>query len=191
MTLEGEISSSSLDYKLEHREGSERISAGFQVVGTVTFTIAVDDSLNEIYKTCLKYDSQMSRPVFSMRDRDLHVEKALQNAADNAKEKLKKECKLLDITPSDLKIYNWNFGYEGNLPALNFASSTRSVYNGSGVYGATGPMGPQGSTGAYGGVLAAMSKVGTIYQEPLDVKIESGSHTFTIAVRINYVWAKE
>lgn len=195
MKLIGEVSTNSLNYKLEHREGGERITAGFQVVTTISFTITVDDNLNDIYKTCLKFDSQMPRPMFSIANTEPHLEKALQNAADNAQGKLKKECALLGVSTHDLKINNWNFGYEGDLPALNFSSTTKSVHAGGGAYAAASNYSAStlnlvGERDSLNIQSRAMSKLGTIHQELLDSKLEPGTETFTIAVRVNYVWDK-
>lgn len=172
------------NYKLEHREGNEKTSAGFQSINTISFTVVVDDKIDDVYKACLKFDSNMSHPAFSIKDAAPLHEAALKQATDNVKEKLNKECSLLGVDPSNLSIQNWSFGYEGYLPSLNHVTAQNFYSNGArgstGAMGATGPQGPMGPVAI---------RVGAIYQEPLDYKIQPGTHKVSVAVRVNYVWA--
>jgi Protein of unknown function (DUF541) len=186
MQLEGEIITTPLSYKLEHREGRDRMPAGFQATNTFQFTIRVSDDLDEIYRSCLDIDPHMSRPKFSINNKDEALDKAITLASENAGSKLARECALLGVDPKALKIRDWHFGYEGILPsATNFSSK-------GGYYGATGPQGSMSYAGVSGGVFlnaGQVSQLGSIYQELLDtVKIEAGSDTFRVAVRVNYVW---
>jgi hypothetical protein len=184
MVLDGDVTTSVSNYKLEHREGSERFPAGFQSVSTITFNIVVDDKIDDIYKACLKFDTHMSRPIFNVKDRDILLEQALVKASENVKEKLAKECSLLGVATDKLRIQNWNFGYEGYLPTAQNIYMNGSNYT-MGVTGVVGPTGPQGSAGPVG---PAAMKIGTTYQELLDYKIEPGAIAVRVAVRVNYVW---
>lgn len=190
MKLEGVIETSRSNYKLEHREGMERYPAGYQSVNTIKWTCAVDNHLTDLYKHCMEVDRDVF-PMFSIKDRPALVEKAISNATDNAKEKLKKECNLLGVDPKALKIHNWNYGYDGFLPDRKSVSNSYMSNAGPyGATGATGPQGPQGSVGGnYRGGAAPVSKLGSIYQEELDVKLVPGNVSANVIVRINYVWA--
>lgn len=190
MKLDGEISTKFFNYKLEHREGSERYPAGFQSLSTITWTVAVDGSLDDIYKTCLTIDSHAARPVFSIKNRDVLREQALIKATENVKEKLAKECKLLGVNPEKLVIYNWNFGYEGFLESNR--GMNNMLYNNtlSGVTGATGPSGLIGAQGL--SYQPTVQKLGSIYQELIDYKqLEPGMVTVQVPVQVNYVWKAE
>jgi len=184
MKFDSEVETTSANYRLEHREGSEKFPAGFQSINTISFTVVVDNNLNELNKACLKFDKDMGRPYFSVKDRDVLLEQAIEKATTDVKSKLIKECSLLNVSPSGLKIQNWNFGYEGYLP------TTQNHYMNSyaGITGATGPQGAIGSIGpgAHQGPMAM--KIGTTYQELLDFKLEPGSISVKVAVRVNYVW---
>lgn len=182
MKIDGEVSTSMSNYKLEHREGSERYAAGFQSVNTISWSVIVDDKIDNIFKTCLKTDATMSYPFFSIKNRDELLKQALQNAAEDVKEKLNMECSLLGINPKDLKILNWNFGYDGHL-----SPKAQAQYYG-GVQGATGPQGMQGSPGTSGVNYNAVMKLGSIYQELLDTKLMPGTLSVKAAVRVNYIW---
>lgn len=186
MQIDGEISTSLSNYRLEHRESGERTPVGFQSINTITWTVVVNDSLDEVYKTALKFDPNMARPYFSIKNREVLSSQAVKQATDNAKEKLQTECSLLGVSCDKLTIQNWNFGYEGHLPsAANFSGS--NYYNG--AQGVTGPQGSIGSVGQYSAGAVAM-KIGTTYQELLDQpKLEPGHVTVRVAVRVNYVWA--
>lgn len=184
MPLDGDISTSFLNFKLEHRESGERYPAGFQAVSTLTWTVAVNNSLNDIFQFCLKIDSSMSVPMFSIKNRDVLMEQAIQKAVDNAKDKLHKECSLLNVPLNNLKILNWNFGYGGSVPTTQFANHS--------VMGVTGLSGSQGVVGALqgpGGYQAPVMKLGSIYQEALDAKLDPGTIAIRIAVQVKYVWA--
>lgn len=190
MKLEGEIISTVSNYKLEHREGNEKIAAGFVSVNVIDWTIAVDEHLDNIFKTCLKFDSNMKAPHFSIKDRNVHISTCLEHAVENAKEKLEKECKLLGVSQDSLMIKNWVFNYDGNLAGLNNAGGKSSYY---GVTGVTGPQGAIGSQNYSNSGLDTITrslsmKVGSIYQEPLDIQITPGTAMFRVAVRVNYIW---
>lgn len=191
MNLEGEIVTAISNFKLEHREGSERYPAGFQSISSITWTVQVGDDLDDIYRSCLKLDSNMLVPSFSLKDRESISQKALHLATENAKEKLVKECSLLDVSPSALKIHNWNFGYQGFLTAQTGGGSFN--HNNYGVMGATGPQGPMGTPGVFTTVAnnqaPVATKLGSIYQELVDVrKLEVGTTNAKVVVRVNYVW---
>lgn len=183
MKLDREMTISRDNYKLEHRENGEKTPAGFQVIHTVSFVVAVDEHLDEIFKTCLKFDAHMSRPYFSIKNREVLAEKATKKAAQNAKDKLNVECSLLGVSPEKLVIQNWSFGYEGYLPSAN----SSNYYGVAGVTGATGPQGSAGP-GAYNWAPVPV-KVGTTYQEPLDYKLEPGMVSVKVVLRVNYNWA--
>lgn len=196
--MEGDISTSFANYKLEHREGGEKYPAGYQATNTITWTCAIDDNLNSLYKRCLETDSHMSLPVFSVKDPVSVSELALQRAVDNAKDKLKKECDLLGVSQLNLRIFNWNFGYEGYISANANVNTVHGALtsgnfnsNSFGPMGATGPMGAVGMPGPVGpGGHAApvVTKLGSIYQELLDTKLHVGVKSVRVAVRVNYVW---
>ncbi len=189
LKLEGEIETIRSNFKLEHREGMERYPAGFQSVNTVKWTCGVDNQLTDLYKQCLETDRDIY-PIFSIKDRPALIEKAIHKATDNAKEKLSKECNLLGVDPKALKILNWNYGYEGYLPDRKSVSNSYMNSGAYGATGATGPQGPQGSSGSnYRGGAPVVSKLGSIYQEELDVKLVPGNVSASVIVRINYVWA--
>ena len=172
------------NFKLEHREAGEKYAAGFQSVNTINFTVEIDEKLDELYKQCMKIDQHMSGPYFNIKNRDSLNEQALQKASDNLKEKLHKQCSLLGLSPDKLRIYNWTFSYGG-------------LY---GITGATGPQGAQGSPGVYTGMNGmyynssnaflspVATKLGSIYQELLDVKIEPSNAYSSVTVKVNYVW---
>lgn len=187
ISLDGEISVSLSNYKLEHREGSERYSAGYQAVNSVKWTCFVNDKLNDLYKMCCKADTNMSYPIFFVKNRDTVVDQTIEKAADNAKSKLANECRLLGVSSAALKIHNWSFGYNGILPS-NHTNQIQNVYNGYPL-GVTGPVGPMGSN-YMNSVMPTVTKLGTVYQELLDTKIVPGTTFTTVVVRINYVWAE-
>jgi uncharacterized protein YggE len=180
MNLDGDIATSVSNYRLEQRENGEKMSVGYQSSNIITFQIIVDEKINDIFKTCLKIDSNMPQPIFTVKNREVLLEQAVVKASDDAKAKLAKECSLLNITPSQLKIYNWKFGYEGYIPSNN-----QQAYGAAGV---TGPQGSIGSPGSYGGYQPTMQKAATIYQELLDTKLEPGKISVRVAVRVNYIW---
>lgn len=189
MKLDTEIVSSIANYKLEHRESGERTPAGYQSINTISWTTIVDSNLDEIYKTCLKFDTNMNRPYFSIKNRTILQDEAIKKASSNVREKLNTECSLLGVSPDKLKIQNWNFGYEGYIPS-NTASQNMYLNGYGGMQGATGPTGPQGSAGPTNYSSAAIQmKIGTTYQELLDYKLEPGSVSVRVAVRVNYIWA--
>jgi len=175
-------------FKLEHREGTEKYAAGFQAINTISWIMFVDDKLDDVYQMCLKTDSSTPVPTFSFKDKTKLQEQAIQKAADNVKEKLNKECMLLGITADKLKVYNWNFGYEGYLPMnKNF------VINNGYISGAV-PTGPQGSQGVNGVFSNASNfvplpqKLGSIYQELLNFKLKPGTSSVKIPMQVNYIW---
>jgi uncharacterized protein YggE len=187
MNLHKEISTDIMNYKLEHREGTERYSAGFQSEATITFTVVVDESLDEINKTCLKIDKNMFFPFFDIKDRETLLQQAIKIATDNANTKLHKECELLGVSTDMLRIFNWSYGYDGFLPIKN---ASNMIYNN--AYGITGATGPQGATGPTGptGRISTVQKLGSIYQEALDyVPLDPGTVVVRVPVEINYVWA--
>jgi uncharacterized protein DUF541 len=187
MNLHKEISTDIMNYKLEHREGTERYSAGFQSEATITFTVVIDENLDEINKTCLKIDKNMFFPFFDIKDRETLLQQAIKIATDNAKTKLNKECELLGVSTDTLRIFNWSYGYDGFLPIKN---TSNMIYNN--AYGITGPTGPQGSVGPTGpsGRISAAQKLGSIYQEALDyIPLDPGTIVVRVPVEINYVWA--
>lgn len=181
MNLDGDIATSVSNYRLEHRESGEKMSAGYQSVNIITFQVVVDEKTNDIFKACLKIDSHMPQPSFTVKDREVLLEKAVVKASDDAKAKLAKECSLLGISQDQLKIYNWKFGYEGYIPSSNNQNYSNAM-------GATGAIGPQGSIGAYNNYQPTMQKAATIYQELLDTKLEPGKISVRVAVRVNYIW---
>jgi uncharacterized protein DUF541 len=190
MQLDGEIVSDIASYKLEHREGGERYPAGYQSIATISWMVVVDEKLDSIYQAALKMDTTMIAPVFSIKDRDTLLKQAAEVATTSVKERLQKECSLLDIDPKQLRILNWHFGYDGTIPA------TRPQYS-YGMMGATGPqgsIGPIGLNGNFsnavgpGGYQAAVSKLGSIYQELLDAKLNPGSTSVKVVVQASYVW---
>jgi hypothetical protein len=186
MKLDADITTSLANYKLEHREGSERTPVGYQSINTINFTTIVDDNLDEIYKTCLKFDSTMNRPYFSLKNRTVLQEQAIQKATTDAKQKLNTECTLLNVSSDKLQIQDWKFGYEGYIPS---ATSQNTYLNGAyGVTGSSGATGPIGPGMNYSSNAIAM-KIGTTYQELLDYKLEPGMVSVRVAVRINYIWA--
>lgn len=190
MKLDGEVISTVLNYKLEHREGNEKMPVGFQSVNTISFTAFVDDKLDDIHKACLKLDPNMMHPRFSIKDAVTLYEQALEKVSKNVKEKLEKECSLMGIAPSALRIQNWSFGYEGFIRDLNL-NAVNNYYTNSGYRGPTGPQGATGAVGPTGpiGAGSVMMKIGSTYQELLDPKLEPGTHSVSIAARVNYVWA--
>lgn len=194
MKLEGEIVTARQNFKLEHREGTERYAAGFQSVATICWTCAVDETLDDVYQSCLKFDSNMPRPSFSHKDRDALQVEALAKAKDHVRVTLEKECSLLGVSPKDLKILNWTIGYNGaiNTASYNTNAVIGSAVNGNyymsntamGVTGVTGPQGPQGGAG-----YQSVQKVGSIYQELLDyVPLDPGNVVVSVPVQVNYVW---
>jgi hypothetical protein len=186
MRLDGDISTSVSNYRLEHREGSEKYSAGFQSVGTITWTMFVDENINDVYKTCLKIDSHMQHPWFSIKDRESLVKEAIHKATDDVKYKLNKECSLLGVSPDALKIYNWHFGYEGYLPVN--ASVSNQYYN-NGLPGVTGFGGTNYLTNNAVSSAPTVMKLGSIYQELLDTRaLEPGMVSISVPVRVNYIW---
>lgn len=187
MKLHGEINTSISSYKLEHREGNDRVPAGYQSVNMISFTALVDDKLNEIHKVCMKLDKNMLRPLFSIKNRDVLMEQAIEKASTDAKETFKKECALLDINPNTLKILNWNFGYQGQ----SFNNSGLSNTRNGGAYGVTGITGPHGamSSGGQSYSEPMISKLGSIYQELLDTKLIPGNVTVNVTVQVTYIWA--
>ena len=190
MDVDGDISISVSNYKLEHREGSERTPAGYQSISSISWTMVVDGNLDETYRDCLKADPAMLCPTFSIKDRTTLQEQAYKKAGENVKEKLHKECSLLGIAPEKLKVYNWNFGHEGFLSAnKNFVAN---AYNGVyGITGATGPTGPQGSAGPYMQIgQVVMTKLGSIYQELLNYKLTPGTTIVRVPAQVNYIWAE-
>lgn len=189
LKLEGAIETTRSNYKLEHREGMERYPAGYQSVNTVKWTCMVDQQLTDLYKHCLEMDRDI-HPLFSLKDRPALLEKAINKATESAKEKLNKECNLLGVDPEALKILNWNYGYDGFLPDRKSVSNSYMNSGAYGVTGATGPQGPQGAPGGnYRGGAPIVSKLGSIYQEELDVQLVPGNVSASVIVRINYVWA--
>lgn len=186
--LDGDIGSQLFDYKLEHREGNEKMPAGFQSINIISFTVVIDHHLDNIYNACMKFDTNMYRPTFSIKDAVSLYEQALEKVSKNVKDKLQKECNLMGVSSDQLRIQNWNFGYEGFIPSLN-VNGVHNYYNNSGVRGATGPQGPTGTMGATGPVGPTIMKIGSTYQELLDQKLEPGNHSVTVAARVNYVWA--
>lgn len=190
MNVDGEISTSISNYKLEHRENNERTPAGFQSVNTISWTMVIGDNLGEVYRDCLKVDPTMPYPVFSVKDRATLQEQAYKMAGEDVKTKLHKECALLGIPPEALKVYNWNFGHEGFLSVnKNFVANAYT----NGAYGVTGPTGALGATGASGasGIVGVQltSKLGSIYQELLNYKLVPGTITIRVPVQVNYIWA--
>jgi uncharacterized protein YggE len=192
MNLEGEIITARQNFKLEHREGAEKYSAGFQSAATITWTCVIDEKLDDIYKACLKLDSNMFRPSFSFKDPDSLQIEALQKAKDHVKETLEKECSLLGVSPDKLTIRNWNFGYNGQLAANMAVLSNSNYYMNNKAMGATGvmgPTGPQGAQGSPGLPYMGSQKVGSIYQELLDyIPLEPGNITVSVPVQVHYVW---
>lgn len=181
MKLDGEIQCDLSNYRLEHREAGEKFAAGFQSVNTISFTAVVNEALNDINAVCLKLDPHMNRPIFSIKNREALLNQAIQKASDDAKNKLAKECSLLNVSSNKLKIYNWNFGYEGYLPY-------RGSQGPQGIQGVTGATGPQGSIGTY--FNQPSMKIGSIYLESLDpVKLDPGAVSVRVVVQVNYVWA--
>ena len=190
MDVDGEISISVSNYKLEHREGNEKTPAGYQSISSISWTMIVGDNLDEVYRDCMKADPTMSYPIFSIKDRTTLQEEAYKKAGANVKEKLYRECALLGISPEKLKVYNWNFGHEGFLSAnKNFVAN---AYNG--VYGAQGVTGPTGPSGISANYLSVgqvvMTKLGSIYQELLNVKLTPGTVTIRVPIQVNYIWAE-
>jgi len=175
------------NFKLEHREAGEKYAAGFSSVNTITFVIEIDEKLNEVYQQCMKIDPHMYGPWFSIKNRDVLTEQSLQKATDNLKEKLHKQCSLLGISPEKLKIHNWTFTYGGY--AASGPQGSAGSYGG--VTGATGPQGPQGlaylnTSNAF--ISPVATKLGSIYQEQLDMKLEPGNAFSSVSVKVNYVW---
>jgi uncharacterized protein YggE len=181
-----DITTSLTNYKLENREGLERYAAGFQSINSISWSMFIDDGLDDLFNTCYKIDPTMAQPIFNIKNRAALQEQALQKAGDNLKEKFQKECSMLGISQDKLKAYNWNFGYEGYLPMnKNFANG---VYVTQGVTGVTGP---QGAQGIYlNNAQAAPQKVGSIYQELLNYKLHPGTTTVSVPVQVNYIWAE-
>jgi hypothetical protein len=187
MNQGGDIVVETFNYKLEHREGGEKYAAGFQSIANISWTVVVDERLDDIYKACLKIDSNASKPFFSIKDRETLNKQALQNAIDNAKVKLDKECELLNVSRSTLLIRNWNFGYNGTL-ANNQAINSNYTYGMTGAQGARGVTGPQGSVG-FVNAYQVTKQVGSIYQELLDyIPLVPGTVVVQVPVEINYVW---
>lgn len=194
MQLDGEIVSAISNYKLEHREGGEKYPAGFQCISHISWSVVIDDTINDIWEHCLKIDPNMPQPLFTIKTRDIISEQALQKASDNVKEQLSKECGLLGVSPEKLKILSWRFSYDGNLPITAAANATHPYYsNNVGVFGATGPqgsMGPLGDMRTVGAALPVFQKLGSIYQECLDpAKLNPGIVSAKVAVQVSYVWA--
>lgn len=188
----GEISNETLNYKLEAREGNDKFPAGFQVLSVTSFTVKVSDKLDDVHRLCLKLDSVTHFPTFGLSDPAPHEVKVLDDAAADLHAKLNKECSLLKVSSDDLKIVDWQVGYNEFL-ATNSNRSLGFNYNGVyGVTGAVGPQGPQGSPGitdALSYQVPMVSKLGSIYQERLDMpKLNSGTMTFRASVRANYIW---
>lgn len=184
MNLDCEIVSSIANYKLEHREGGERYPAGFQSVATIAFTTVIDEKLDSIYEVCNKIDSNITFPIFSIKDRDTLLKQATDIAAKNVKDRLAKECELLNIDANELKVLSWHFGYDGTIPANSY-----------GMMGATGAQGPMGHLNANavgvagpGGYQATVSKLGSIYQELLDTKLNPGTVSVKVVVQVSYIW---
>jgi uncharacterized protein YggE len=183
MSLDGKIETSVSNFKLEHREGGEKYPAGFQSVATVKWTVVIDDNLNDLYQACLKIDSTMNIPSFWVKDSEKLLEQAANDAADKVKIKLNKECELLGVSISKLKILSWNFGYG------SYATNNVSAYVG--IQGATGPQGSQGSPGVTGAFLNSQpvfTKLGSIYQELIDTKLEPGIVSLSVSAHVNYIW---
>jgi hypothetical protein len=194
MSLDGEISFTTFNYKLEHREGNERYPAGFQSVSHITWSVVVNDKINDIWESCLKIDPNMQTPLFTIKTRDVISAEALQKATDNVKELLNKECSLLGVSLEKLKILNWKFAYNSHL-AVSANVSHPYYTNNVGVFGATGPQGSMGLPGL--GIHNAMlsqpiiQKLGSIYQECLDpVILNPGTASASVSVQVSYVWAE-
>jgi hypothetical protein len=184
MKLEKEVSTEVWNYKLEHREGSEKYAAGFQSVATMTFTVQVDEDLDDIYKLCLELDHNSPYPVFSLKDRVPILEKALVKAIENVKAKLAIECKLLGIDKTYLIIHSWSIGYGGALPDNGVINS---FYNNVGIGRATGPQGMLGAPYEAMHNSVAATKLGSIYQELLDyVPLNPGVVGVSVPVQVNY-----
>lgn len=184
--LAGNIVTEQSNYKLEHRENGEVIPAGFQSCNHVTLVCAADGSIDDLYRSCKAIDSNMPYPEFFIKesDREKLFEMAMELATHNVRTKLAAECKLLKVDPSALKILSWDFG--------NSHYSVGAV----GITGSTGRMGPQGVAGVTGTIgpqghmsyAPVMSKLGSIYQELLDVKLNPGQATRRVVVRVTYGW---
>ena len=194
MDVDGDVSISVSNYKLEHREGNEKTPAGYQSISSISWTMIVGDNLDEVYRDCMKADPTMPYPMFSIKDRTTLQEEAYKKAGENVKEKLYRECALLGISPEKLKVYNWNFGHEGFLSAnKNFvANAYNGVYGAQGVTGPTGPQGAQAVSGNWMQVgQVVMTKLGSIYQELLTApKLNPGTVTIRVPIQINYIWAE-
>jgi uncharacterized protein YggE len=191
MSLHSEISQNTESFRLEHREGSEKIPAGFSATNTISFTVNVDERINDIYKKCVKIDQHIPYPWFSIKEIETLKTQAIEKAAEDARKKLAKECELVGVAQSNLRVHNWVFSYDGNLPTK--VQIGQHVY----AYGPSGATGPQGAIGntAYlnsmtsNFVLPAPTKIGSTYQEALDIKLFTGQVSVKVAVKINYVWA--
>lgn len=187
MKLDGKLLTQASNYKLEHREGSEKYAAGFQSIATIAFTVIVDEDLDDIYKLCIKFDAHAQYPIFSIKDRETLFQAALKQGTEKVKEKLARECALLGVSPHALNIHNWSIGYAGMLPQ---GAGINSFYNNS--MGVTGPSGNFGPTGAGESkrFVAAAQKLGSIYQECLDyIPLEPGVVSIQVPVQVNYVWS--
>lgn len=195
MKLEGEIVTTRQNYKLEHREGNERFPAGFQSYAFIIWTCVIDDRLDDIYRSCLKFDATMARPYFSFSNPDSLQVEALQKAKDHVKETLEKECSLLNVSTASLTIRNWSFGYNGQLSVNNAVTpyTAGNYYMNNRAMGVTGTVGPTGPIGAMSSPglpsYLVSQKVGSIYQDLLDyVPLEPGDITVSVPVQVHYIW---
>lgn len=192
LPLDGEISSSISNYKLENRENGERYLAGYQSVNTISFTVIVNSDIDDINKMCLNIDPNMTVPQFFLKNKELLLDEALKKASVDIIVKTSKQCNLLGVSSDNLKIKTWNFMHgplDGRLP--NYA-----VYGPVGAIGPTGPMGSAGLNGflnssnvQHSGYQAPVMKLGSIYQELLDSKLEVGVTSVTVTAQVTYVWA--
>jgi len=181
--LVGEITTSDSNYKMEHREGGEKYSAGFQSMNDITWTVAIDHTLNDLYEFCLKHDPNVSY-LFTITNREVMLEQAIEKASTDLKTKLDNECKLLNLSSDKLKILKWNFAYGNEHP-------TNNVYTiGQGANGVTGVASNYGITSQLPGVYAdrIVQKIGSVYQELLDHKLNPGTISVSASVTASYVW---
>lgn len=183
--LEGEIEQKASNFKLEHREGGEKIAAGFQVCNVIQFTVLITERLDDLFAALSSFDKDLFYPTYSLRNSEKYSKEAMDLASKNLKEKLIQECALLGVSPDALKIQSWHFGYDGSLNSLNAAQS----YRNSTSYGVTGSTGATGPTGVTGLNRLSVQKIASIYSEELNPRLIPGSTSFSIAIRANYIWA--